>query len=113
MFMEPAAYAACPLEAALTLLKHGSSALSDPTTVVFPRSWRRMVIMQKEIPRIGLVYIVRGELPVAFWARGHGHTGYRRRLEAFSLHKYTMKVRRKKKTHIPADSMKIRTTDCG
>jgi len=54
---EPEAYELCSLEAVLKL--YGGLELPDPTTVVVPRSWRRMIIMQKEIPRIGLVCVMR------------------------------------------------------
>ena len=53
------------------------------------------------------------ELWATFWAEIHGRTGYRKRWETCGLHRYTMKVRKKKNPHAPADSMKIRMTDCG
>jgi hypothetical protein len=59
VFVEPAVYELCsldcPFEAVLKLLKYDGLALPDPTTVVLSRSCRRMVIMQKAIPRTGLV----------------------------------------------------------
>lgn len=72
-FAEPEVYELCSLEAVLKL--YGGLELPDPTTVVF-RSWRRMVIIQKEIPRIGFVCNESDELRVDL---GHetGHTRYR------------------------------------
>jgi len=57
-FVEPAVYELFSLEAALKLLTYDGLVFPDPTTVVLLRSWRRMIIMQKEIPRTGLVYVV-------------------------------------------------------
>jgi hypothetical protein len=59
MSMWPAVYDEGPPEGASTSLRYDDLALPDPTTVAFLRSWSRMVIMQKEIPRMGLVCIVR------------------------------------------------------
>ena len=56
--MWPAVYDEGPPEGALMSLRYDDLALPDPTTVAFLR-WSRMVIMQKEIPRMGLVCIVR------------------------------------------------------
>ena len=54
---EPEVYELCSLEAVLKL--YGGLEFPDPTTVAVPRSWRRMIIMQKEIPRMGLVCVMR------------------------------------------------------
>ena len=56
-FVEPAVYELCSLEAVLKL--NGGLEFPDATTVVWLRSWRRMIIMQKEIPRTGLVWVTR------------------------------------------------------
>jgi len=56
-FTEPEVYEFCSLEAVLKLLAYDADGLvlPDPTTVVLFLSWRRMIIMQKAIPRMGLV----------------------------------------------------------
>jgi hypothetical protein len=71
MSMWPAVYDEGPPEGASTSLRYDDLALPDPTTVAFLRSWSRMVIMQKEIPRMGLVCIVR----VINCERLFGHEG--------------------------------------
>jgi len=63
---EPEVYELCSLEAVLKL--YGGLELPDPTTVVVLRSWRRITIMQKEIPRMGFVCATR----VMSWERGLG-----------------------------------------
>jgi len=57
-FGEPAVSGLCSLGATLKLLTHGGLALPNPITAALFRSWRRMIIMQKEIPRTGLVCAV-------------------------------------------------------
>lgn len=47
----------CSLEAVLKLPTYDCLGVSDPITVFLSRSWRRMIIMQKEIPRTGLVCV--------------------------------------------------------
>ena len=58
-FVEPRWDELCSLEAVLKLLTNDGLELPDPATVVLLRSWRRMIIMQKEIPRTGLVCVGR------------------------------------------------------
>jgi len=56
-FAEPEAYELCSLEAVLKL--YGGLEWPEPTTVDVLRSWRRIIIIQKEIPRTGLVCVMR------------------------------------------------------
>jgi len=58
VFVEPAVYELRSLEAAMKVLTYDGLMLPDSTTITLFPSWRRMIIVQKHIPRTGVVCTV-------------------------------------------------------
>ena len=58
VFSEPAVCKPCSLVAVLKLPRYDGFAFPDLIMAILSRSWRRIMIIQKEIPRIGLLCIV-------------------------------------------------------
>ena len=66
-FSEKGVYGPRSLVVALKLLTHSGFACRGPARLVFFRSWRRMIIAQEEIPRMGLDCVGGVLVESGFW----------------------------------------------